>query len=161
MKRTQLLQEIRKMRFEEAVEGWTAGRLTQEDAARLLGVCDRTFRRYLARYEAEGLDGLIDRRLNQLSNRRAPADEVLVLTEGYRTRHRGWNVRHFHSWYRKDGGTRSYTWVKKRLQEAGLVAVGKKKGAHRKKRERMPLPGMMIHQDGSRHEWIAGHWCAK
>lgn len=159
MKRTQLLQEIRKMRFEEAVEGWTAGRLTQEDAARLLGVCDRTFRRYLARYEAEGLDGLIDRRLNQLSNRRAPADEVLVLTEGYRTRHRGWNVRHFHSWYRKDGGTRSYTWVKKRLQEAGLVAVGKKKGAHRKKRARMPLPGMMIHQDGSRHEWIAGHWC--
>jgi transposase len=128
MKRTQLLQEIRKMRFEEAVEGWTAGRLTQEDAARLLGVCDRTFRRYLARYEAEGLDGLIDRRLNQLSNRRAPADEVLALTEGYRARHRGWNVRHFHSWYRKDGGTRSYTWVKKRLQEAGLVAVGKKKG---------------------------------
>jgi hypothetical protein len=113
----------------------------------------------LARYEAEGLDGLIDRRLTQLSNRRAPADEVLALTEGYRTRHRGWNVRHFHSWYRKDGGTRSYTWVKKRLQEAGLVAVGKKKGAHRKKRERMPLPGMMIHQDGSRHEWIAGHWC--
>lgn len=159
MKRTQLLQEVRKMRFEEAFEGWSAGRLTQEDAARILGVCDRTFRRYMARYEAEGPDGLIDRRLSQLSNRRAPADEVLALTESYRQRHCGWNVRHFHSWYRKDGGARSYTWVKKRLQEAGLVKVGKKKGAHRKKRERMPLPGMMIHQDGSRHEWIAGHWC--
>lgn len=159
MKRTQLLQEVRKMRFEEAFEGWSEGRLTQEDAARILGVCDRTFRRYMARYEAEGLDGLIDRRLTQMSNRRAPADEVLALTERYRQRHHGWNVRHFHSWYRKDGGTRSYTWVKKRLQEAGLVKVGKKKGPHRKKRERMPLPGMMIHQDGSRHEWIAGHWC--
>jgi len=100
------------MRFEEAFEGWSAGRLTQEDAARIIGVCDRTFRRYMARYEAEGLDGLIDRRLTQLSNRRAPADEVLALTESYRQRYRGWNVRHFHSWYRKDGGARSYTWVK-------------------------------------------------
>jgi hypothetical protein len=67
-------------------------------------------------------------------------------------------VRHFHSWYARDGGTRSYSWVKKCLQEAGLVERSKKKGVHRKKRERKPLPGMMIHQDGSRHEWIAGQW---
>jgi hypothetical protein len=93
-----------------------------------------------------------------MSNRRAPADEVLKLTEQYRTRYLGWNVRHFHHWYRKDGGTRSYSWVKKRLQEEGLVSTDKQRGTHRKKRERMPLPGMMIHQDGSRHEWIAGQW---
>ena len=158
MGRTQLLQEIRKMRFEEAFDSWNGGRLTQAEAANLLGVCERSFRRYLARFEAEGLEGLIDRRLSRMSNRRAPADEVLKLTEQYRTRHQGWNVRHFHHWYRKDGGTRSYSWVKKRLQEAGLVSTGKKRGTHRKKRERMPLPGMMIHQDGSRHEWIAGQW---
>ncbi|MBX9849766.1 MAG: hypothetical protein K2X64_10765, partial [Rhodocyclaceae bacterium] len=68
----------------------------------------------------------------------------------------GWNVKHFHSLYKRTGGTRSYTWVKKRLQEAGLVPKAKKRGAHRKRRERCPLPGMMIHQDGSTHEWVAG-----
>lgn len=144
------------MRFEEVYGSWNEGRLTQGEAARLLGMCERSFRRYMVRFEAEGLDGLIDRRLEQASNRRAPVDEVLALTDLYRNRHRGWNVRHFHSWYRRDGGRRSYSWVKKRLQEAGLVETGKKRGAHRKKRERMPLPGMMVHQDGSRHEWIAG-----
>jgi hypothetical protein len=156
MKRTELLQEIRKMRFEEAYEGWNKGRLTQAEAAQILGMCERSFRRYLVRYEAEGLEGLIDRRLEQVSNRRAPVDEVMALTEQYRRRHLGWNVKHFHGWYRRSGGTRSYTWVKKRLQEAKLVPKHEKRGAHRKRRERSALPGMMIHQDGSTHEWIAG-----
>jgi hypothetical protein len=146
------------MRFEEAYEGWRAGRLTQEDAALVLGVCERSFRRYLVRYEAEGMDGLIDHRLEQISSRRAPVDEVLKLTTDYRERHLGWNVRHFHTWYRKAGGTRSYRWVKKEPRGAGLVESGRRKGTHRKKRERKPLPGMMIHQDGSRHEWLPGQW---
>lgn len=156
MKPAQVLQEIRKMRFEEAYEGWTAGRLTQIEAARILGVCERSFRRYLEKYEADGLDGLIDRRLGQTSNRKAPVDEVMAMTEEYRRRYMGWNVKHFHSWYRRTGGRRSYSWVKKRLQEAELVPKSKKPGAHRKRRERSPLPGMMIHQDGSEHEWVAG-----
>jgi transposase len=144
------------MRFEEAYERWNVGRLTQAEAAQLLGMCERTFRRYVVRYEAEGLDGLIDQRLEQVSRRRVPADEVLAVTEQYRQRHLGWNVRHFHSWYRREGGERSYTWVKQRLQAAGLVTKGRAKGTHRRKRERMALPGMMIHQDGSRHEWVPG-----
>ena len=156
MRRTELLQEIRQMRFEEAYGGWNGGRLTQEEAARLLGVGERSFRRYVVRYEAEGLEGLIDRRLEQLSNRRAPVDEVMAVVERYRDRHLGWNVRHFHSWYRREGGVRSYSWVKNRLQEAGVVEKARRRGTHRKKRERCALPGMMIHQDGSRHEWVAG-----
>ena len=156
MRRTELLQEIRKMRFEEAYERWNVGRLTQAEAAHLLGMCERSFRRYVVRYEAEGLDGLIDRRLELVSQRRAPVDEVLAVTQRYHERHLGWNVRHFHSWYRRDGGQRSYSWVKQHLQEAGLVAKGKAQGAHRRKRERMALPGMMLHQDGSRHEWVPG-----
>jgi hypothetical protein len=144
------------MRFEEAYEGWNEGRLTQAEAAQILGMCERSFRRYLSRYEAEGLEGLIDRRLEQVSNRRAPVDEVMALTDQYRSRHTGWNVKHFHNWYGRSGGLRSYTWVKKRLQEAKLVAKGEKRGAHRKRRERSALPGMMIHQDGSTHEWVAG-----
>jgi hypothetical protein len=144
------------MRFEEAYEGWNLGRLTQGEAATLLGMSERNFRRYLVRFEADGLAGLIDRRLEQVSSRRAPVDEVMALTDLYCHRHRGWKVKHFHAWYRRDGGIRSYSWVKKQLQVAGLVEKGKQKGAHRKKRERMPLPGMMIHQDGSRHEWAPG-----
>lgn len=144
------------MRFEETYEGWNAGRLTQAEAARILGVCERSFRRYIWRYEEEGLEGLIDRRLEQASNRQAPVHEAMALVDEYRRKYTGWNVKHFHSLYKRTGGTRSYTWVKRRLQEAGLVAKSKKKGAHRKRRERSPLPGMMIHQDGSTHEWVPG-----
>lgn len=156
MNQAELRQEIRKMRFEEAYAGWQDKRLTQEEAARLLGVCERTFRRHIDRYEDAGLEGLIDRRLGQVSQRRAPVDEVMRLTEQYRDRHGGWNVRHFHAWYRKEGGTRSYTWVKSRLQEAGLVERARARGKHRKRRERSPWPGMRIHQDGSTHEWVPG-----
>lgn len=156
MRRTGVLQEIRKMRFEEAYGGWDSGRLTQAEAASLLGVCERTFRRYLARYETSGLDGLIDRRLEQISHKKAPVDEVLRLTDTYRRRHEGWSAKHFYGWYRKDGGTRSYTWVKSRLQEAELVPKVKARGAHRKRRDRSPWPGLMIHQYGSTHEWVPG-----
>jgi transposase len=156
MRRTEWLQETRKMRFEEAYEGWQARRLTQEEAARLLGVGERTFRRYLDRYEEAGLEGLIDKRLEQVSQRRAPVDEVLAVTERYRRRHLGWNVKHFYAWYRREGGGRSYSWVKNTLQRAGLVTQAVKGGTHRTRRERAPWPGMMLHQDGSTHEWVAG-----
>lgn len=142
------------MRFEEAYEGCKSGRLTHAEAALLLGVCDRTFRRYRCKYDAGGLDALLDKRLTQASHHCAPVDEVIRLTEQYQSRYSGWNAKHFHTWYRKDGGMRSYTWVKSCLQEAGLIKRAKKRGAHRKHRERSPLPGMMIHQDGSTHEWV-------
>lgn len=157
MKPTELRQEIRKMRFEEAYGGWSEGRLTQGEAARLLGVCDRTFRRYIDRYHDNGMDGLIDLRITQVSHRRAPVDEVMAITNRYRRRHLGWNAKHFFSWYKRDGGARSYSWVKQQLQEVGLIKKASGKGKHRKKREPMPLPGMMIHQDGSTHEWVSGH----
>lgn len=157
MKRTQLLQEIRQMRFKEAYFGWTEKRFTQEQAARLLGVCERTFRRYLMKYEEEGMEGLVDKRLSQISHRRAAVDEVIEVTYLYKNRYSSWNVKHFYSFYKKQhNGTRSYTWVKTALQNAGLVAKSSKKGMHRKKRERAPLEGMMLHQDGSDHEWVQG-----
>jgi hypothetical protein len=155
MKRTQLMQEIRQMRFEEAYTGWTEKRFTQEEAARLLGVCDRTFRRYLMKYEEEGIGGLADKRLAQISHRRAPVNEVMAITYLYKNRYLNWNVKHFYSFYKKyHSGTRGYTWVKNTLQKEGLVDKSLKKGIHRKKRERSPIEGMMIHQDGSDHEWV-------
>lgn len=156
MRRTELLQEIRKMRFEETYGFWTEKRLTQQDAARILGVCTRTFRRYIDRYEQSGIGGLMDKRLTQASSRRAPLDEVIAITDQYKRRHRGWNVKHFYSWYRRDGGQRSYTWVKNMLQSRGLVSKTTRKGTHRKRRDPSPLPGMMVHQDGSTHEWVPG-----
>ena len=147
------------LRFEEALEGWQSGRLSQSEAALLLGVCDRTFRRQMARYESEGLDGLIDKRISQVSHRRAPGDEVVRIVELYRRDYKGWNVKHFHSWYQREhGGERSYTWVKKTLQEHAVVARAKGRGKHRKRRERAPLPGMLVHQDASRHQWVEGQW---
>ena len=157
MKRTEILQEVRKMRFEEAYEGWKKGRLTQEEAARLLGVCDRTYRRYLVRYEEEGMEGLVDRRLGQISHRSAPVDEIIALADLYNNRYQGFTVKHFYSWYqRSHGGLRSYTWVKNTLQGRGLVSKASLKGTHRKQRPRAPYIGMMLHQDGSKHEWVPG-----
>lgn len=144
------------MRFEEVYYGWTERHLNQEEAARILGVSDRTFRRYLDRYEEGGYEGLLDKRITQASHRRAPVDEVIAVTNRYRDRHQGWNVKHFYSWYRRDGGKRSYTWVKNTLQSKGMVSKAAKRGTHRKRRERAPLPGMMLHQDGSTHEWVPG-----
>ena len=154
MRPAEWLQEVRMRRFEEAYEGWTERRLTQEEAARLLGVSDRTFRRYVERYDDGGLEALQDQRISRASHRRAPVDEVLVLCDRYRARHTGWSARHFHTWYKRSGGTRSYTWVKTCLQEARLVKKAPRRGVHRKRRERAPWPGVMLHQDGSTHEWV-------
>ncbi len=94
---TQVLKEIRKMRFEEAYEGWNEGRLMHAEADRILGIFERSFCRYMVSYEASGLDGLIDRRLEHTSNRQAPADEVMAMTAEYRRQHMSWNAKHFHS----------------------------------------------------------------
>lgn len=144
------------MRFEEAYVGWQKKRLSQDDAAEILGICSRTFRRYIVGYKENGLEGLNDKRLTQASHRRAPVDEAMALGERYKSSYRGWNVQHFYSWYSREGGKRSYTWVKNTLQKQGLVTKSKKKGSHRQRRDRSPLPGMMLHQDGSQHEWVSG-----
>lgn len=144
------------MRFEEAYERWLEHRLTQQEAADLLNVSERQFRRQCRRYESEGLEGLVDQRLGQVSTRRAPVDEVLRLVNQYRDRYGGWSVKHFYSKYREQKGARSYNFVRLALQREGVVAKAKRRGAHRRRRERKPLPGMMLHQDGSRHEWLPG-----
>ena len=122
-----------------------------------MGVCARTFRRYVDRYEEDGLDGLLDKRMSEVSARRAPTDEVLKTGMLYRERYDGWNVKHFYSHYRREhAGKRSCTWVKTVLQRAGLVAPAPGRGKHRRRRERSPLRGMMLHQDGSTREWVPG-----
>jgi hypothetical protein len=155
--RTRYTQENRKMRFEEVYQGWSAGRLTQGEAAMVLGQCERSFRRHVERYKADGLEGLLDKRLSQVSKRRAGTAEIDLVVKTYKSGFAGWNVAHFHSKYRSElNGTRSYSWVKTVLQGAGLVRTAKRRGKHRIKRERAPLPGMLVHQDASTHQWVTG-----
>ena len=153
--RARYMQENRNMRFEEAYQGWSGGRLTQAEAALLLGQCERSFRRHVDRYKADGMEGLLDKRLSQVSKRRAGGAEVDRVVQLYKSGFAGWNVAHFHSKYRSESkGARSYSWVKSVLQGAGLARSAKSRGKHRIKRERAPLPGMMLHQDASTHRWV-------
>jgi transposase len=155
MGRTGVLQEIRMLRFEEIHDRFTKGRLSAAEAAEGLGVSERTFRRQRARYDEEGVSGLLDRRLGKASPHRVPADEVERVLELYRTRYAGWTVKHFHEHLvERHGMGRSYGWTKSVLHASGLVRPAVKRSAHRKKRPRRPVPGMMLHQDGSRHLWV-------
>ena len=89
--------------------------------------------------------------------KRVPTDQVTWVLDEYRTRYRGWTVKHFHDHLRdRHGFVWSYTWTKTALQRAGLVSKAQRRGAHRRRRQRKPCIGMMLHQDGSRHEWLAG-----
>jgi transposase len=155
MRWTKVLQGLRVMKFEDVYGRWQQRRLSQTEAAEILGMSERSFRRWRDRYDEAGLDGLHDRRLGQASARRVPVDELNGMLELYRSRYDGFTVKHFHDKLRQHHGfERSYTWTKLKLQDAGLVAKAPRRSAHRKKRPRRPLAGMMLHQDGSSHRWL-------
>lgn len=157
MVRTGVLQEIRVMRFEEIHDRFYRGSLGSSEAAEWLGVSERTFRRWRGRYEEAGLAGLLDRRLGKVSPHRVPVDETERVLDLYRSRYRGWPVAHFHDrLVESHGFGRSYGWTKSVLQASGLVRPAKRRGAHRRKRPRRPYEGMMLHQDGSTHDWVPG-----
>jgi len=145
------------MKFEDAYDRWQDKRLTREQAAQLPGVCERTFRRYIDRYQDDGLEGSMDKRISEVSSRKAPVDEVLRMETLYKERYDGWSVKHFFERYQDEHqGRRSCTWVKSRLQESDLAPQSRRRGKQRRRRPRAPLTGMMIHQDGSTHEWVPG-----
>ncbi len=148
------------MKFEEVYELRNEGRLTMEEAARMLCMSERNLRRYIERYEEDGLDGLNDSRLARAAHNAAPVDEVFRLMDLYTNRYQNYSSAHFYDKYRTTHcGQRSYNWVRTTLQRNGLVSKLPKKGAHRRKRPRQPMAGMMIHQDASTHQWIEGvYW---
>lgn len=144
-------------RYLEALERYRGGRLSCVEAAEFLGISERHFRRLRERYEADGAEGLIDRRRDRASGRRAPVDRIEFVVEQYRTRYWDFTVKHFHEALVAEHGFQlSYSWTKAVLQRRGLVAIAPQRSAHRKKRPRRPLPGMMLFQDGSTHAWLAG-----
>ncbi len=157
MSRTAWLQDRRMQKFRDVLSRWERGDLSMMEAGELLGMSERQFRRYRDRYEEDGLEGLIDRRLGKSSPKRVPEADRQLMLDLYSSAYRGWNVRHFHEHLVGDHGFRwGYTWTKTQLHTAGLVERAKRRGVHRRKRERKPCEGMMLHQDGSRAAWLAG-----
>jgi transposase len=157
MRRTEAHQGVRMIKFRSVFDRYEASELNQIEAAELLGVTERTFRRWRVRFEEGGEAGLLDRRLGSVSRKRVPADSEQEIERLYRTRYKGFTAKHFHEYLIRDHQfTHGYTWTKAFLQSRHLLERAKKRGAHRRKRPRRPIPGMMLHQDGSRHEWIGG-----
>ena len=145
----------RAMKVQDVMLQAMAKKITWWQAAEILGISDRHMRRWRERYVEEGYNGLFDRRRGQPSRRRVAVATVEKVFALYREKYFDLNVQHFHEKLQAEHGIElSYTWVKQALQGAGLVARGRKRGAHRKRRERRPLPGMLLHIDGSRHQWF-------
>jgi transposase len=157
MSRTEALQGVRMIKFLSILSRYEAAEFSQLEAAELLGVGERTFRRWRHRFEDAGEAGLLDRRLGKVSGKRVPTDWEAEVAALYKARYGGFTAKHFHEHLVRDHGFAwGYTWTKTFLHSRGLLERAERRGAHRRKRPRRPLPGMMLHQDGSRHEWLGG-----
>jgi len=145
----------RAMKVQEVILRAVAKKITWWQAAEIIGISDRHMRRWRERYEEFGFRGLFDRRRGKPSPKKVPLAVVERVLGLYREQYFDLNLRHFHEKLVSEHQIRlSYSWVKGVLQGAGLVARGRQRGVHRKRRERRPLPGMLLHIDGSRHRWF-------
>ena len=145
------------MKVQEVILRAMAGRLKWWDAAEILGVTDRTMRRWRQRYEEHGYDGLYDRRKGRPSPKKIAVKTLEEVLELYREKYFDFNVRHFHEKLVEEHGIDlSYSWVKLALQGAGLVKKQRRRGTHRRRRERRSMPGMLLHIDASKHAWLGG-----
>jgi transposase len=146
----------RAMKVQEVLLRAMSGQISWVQAGEILGLCPRQVLRLRQRFQDDGYSGLFDRR-RQPSPKRVPLEQVEEVLRLYREQYADFNVQHFHETLRDAHKiVLSYSWVKKALQTAGLVPVSKRRGAHRRRRERRPLPGMLLHIDASRHAWVPG-----
>lgn len=145
------------MKIQEVILRAMSKQITWIQAAEIIGISPRTMRRWRGRYEKYGYDGLYDRRTKRPSPKRVPLKRVEKVLELYREKYFDFNVSHFVDKLHEEHEIHlSYSWVKKALQEAGLVKKAPKRGQHRKRRPRRPLPGMLLHVDASKHGWLPG-----
>jgi transposase len=148
----------RAMKLQEVMLRAMAKRITWYQAAEILGISGRQMLRWQTRFKHEGYGGLFDRRRGRPSPRRVPLATVEEVLRLYQEQYFDFNVRHFHEKLVEEHDIKlSYTWVKLALQGAGLVKKGRKRGVHRKRRPRRPLPGMLLHIDASQHQWFCDH----
>ena len=143
------------MKLQDVLLRAMAKKITWWQAAEIIGLTDRTMRRWRERLEEQGYSGLADRRKGRASDKRVPLETVEKVLRLYQERYFDFNIRHFHEKLREEHGVElSYTWVQNALQGAGLVARRGRRAKHRRRRERRPLPGMLLHIDGSKHPWL-------
>lgn len=146
----------RAMKFQEVMLRAMSGEISWQVAAEIVGITPRSLLRWRRRYEKYGWDGLLDRRRRTPSSRAAPFQEVQRILRLYRERFRGFNARHFHQIARREHGVKlSYSFVKRALQEAGLIPKHRARGRHRRRREPRACFGEMLLVDGSQHAWLA------
>ena len=145
----------RMLKLQDVLLKAMAKKITWWAAAEIIGVTDRTMRRWRERLEEHGYAGLADRRKGKAPSHRVPLATVEKVLGLYRDQYHDCNVRHFHEKLgEKHGIDLSYTWVYQALVGAGLVGKRRKRAPHRRRRERRPLPGMLLHIDGSKHRWF-------
>ena len=145
----------RTMKVQEVILRALAKKITWWQAAEIIGISDRQMRRWHERYEEFGFRGLFDRRRGKPSPKKVPLAVVEKVLGLYREKYFDLNLRHFHEKLQEEHQVEiSYSWVKQALQGAGLVAKRRKRGPHRRRRPRRPLPGMLLHIDGSEHRWF-------
>lgn len=143
------------MKLQDVMLRAMAKRITWFQAAEILGISCRQMQRWKTRFEHEGYEGLFDRRRGIPSPKRVPLETVEMVLRLYQEQYFDFNVRHFHEKLSSEHDIHlSYTWVKQALQGAGLVKTRRKRGKHRKRRPRRPLPGMLLHIDASQHRWF-------
>jgi len=145
----------RAMKVQQVVLKAMSGEINWLTAAEILGISARSMYRWKERYREYGYDGLFDRRAGKPSPKRVPMETVERVLRLYREKYSDCSVRHFHEKLEEvEGIGLSYTWVKTALQTAGLARKTRKRGPHRKRRPRKPLPGILLHIDGSPHRWL-------
>ena len=145
----------RMMKLQDVLLKAMAKKISWGAAAEIIGISDRTMRRWHERWEEHGYGGLVDRRKGKPSSHRVAVKTVEEVLRLYREKYYDLNMRHFHEKLSEEHQIHlSYTWVQQALQGAGLVAKQRKRGPHRRRRPRRPLAGMLLHIDGSKHRWL-------
>ena len=145
----------RAMKVHEVILRAMAGKILWSQAAEILGISCRQMRRWKQHYEEHGYDGLYDRRRKRPSPKKVPVEIVEKVLRLYREKYFDFSMSHFYDKLRKEHHIKlSYNWVRLALEKAGLIQKRKRRDKHRKRRPRKPLIGMMLHMDGSPHDWF-------
>jgi hypothetical protein len=145
----------RAMKVQEVILRAFAKQISWIQAAEILERSPRQVRRLKSNYEKHGFHALFDGRVGKASPRRAPIEVVEEVFRLYREEYFDFNCKHFHEkLVERHGFQVSYTWTKCLLQAAGLIAKDKPRNKHLKRRARRPLSGMLLHIDGSHHQWF-------
>ena len=149
--------EVRAMTRREVIIKAIAGQLSWVAAADSAGVSARQRRRLRYRIEQFGMSARRDQRGKRPRRKRISRGTIAMLIRLKRDIYPDCSLRHFYAQVTEKHQLKvSYNWLRLMLQEAGVVEREPGRGKYRRRRERRPMLGMLVHLDASTHEWIAG-----